>query len=317
MKTSVLALVIVVVGVIGVALFLVLPRQGATIPTEEAKIPTEAATIPTINIGATEYSFTIPETVPGGLVKLNFVNNGQEDHHAQMLRLNGGVTFEQFQRTFEEAMQAVPVEGDAAFYRIEEIAALAGGPPPTSPGNANEVIQNLEPGNYVLLCFLEDPEGIPHMAKGMIGQFIVTPGLAVMPSPPGAQATVELGDFAFVNVPDFAAGKTILQVTNSGSQPHEMIVLRLKGISADQLFEILSAPPPPPGEAPPPGRPPFEGPLPVESAGGIQAFMPGETAWTTLDLSQGEYVIVCFISSPLHDNAPHLTLGMFHAFTIN
>lgn len=306
MKTSVIAIVVVAVAVLGVAAFLVLPRPDATIPTE-------AATIPTVTIGGAEYSFTTPESFPGGLVRLNFVNNGQEDHHAQMLRLNDGVTFEQFLSTFEEVMQAVPVEGDAAFLRIEEIAVFAGGPPPTSPGQANEVVQDLRFGNYVLLCFLEDAEGIPHVANGMIAQFAVIAAPVEPAIPPRAQGTVELGDFAFVNVPEFAAGKTTLQVTNSGSQPHEMIVLRLRGISADQLLEILSAPPPPPGEAPPPPPP---GPPPFEFVGGIQAFMPGETTWITLDLSPGEYVVVCFIPSPLHEGAPHLALGMNHAFTI-
>ena len=304
MKTSVIAIVVVAVAVLGVAAFLVLPRPDATIPTE-------AATIPTVTIGGTEYSFTTPESFPGGLVRLNFVNSGEEMHHAQMLRLNNGVTFEQFQSTFQEVMQAVPIEGDAAFLRIEEIAAFAGGPPTTAPGRANEVVQDLEPGNYVVLCFVADPEGIPHVAKGMMAQFIVTAAPAEQPPPPRAQTTVEFGDFAFVNVPDFAGGKTTLEVINRGEQPHEMAVFRLVGISADQALEFLSAPPPPPEEAPPPG------PLPFEAAGGIQVIMPGETAWTTLDLSQGEYVIVCFVTSPLHEDAPHVALGMFHAFTVN
>lgn len=47
---------------------------------------------------------------------------------------------------------------------------------PVEPGNSLNLVftQALEPGRYVILCFLPDitdPEGTPHFFKGMLAEF--------------------------------------------------------------------------------------------------------------------------------------------------
>jgi hypothetical protein len=42
------------------------------------------------------------------------------------------------------------------------------------PDRANVVSFDFTPGNYVILCFVEDPEsGSPHFALGMLSEFTV------------------------------------------------------------------------------------------------------------------------------------------------
>ena len=49
-----------------------------------------------VTIEATDYAFNAPDIIPGGLVTLQLRNTGSEPHHAQLMRLNTGVTVDQF-----------------------------------------------------------------------------------------------------------------------------------------------------------------------------------------------------------------------------
>ncbi|MBI3953592.1 MAG: hypothetical protein HY330_03680 [Chloroflexi bacterium] len=269
-----------------------------------------AAAIPVVSVAAADFSFALPDTISGGLTRLQLKNTGKESHHAQFVRLNDGVTVQQFQSTLQGALQAAATEGPAALGRVFALVTFTGGPAPIGPGGTSEAVANLAAGQYLLLCFIPSPDGVPHLAKGMIKPLTVSAGPAKPPAEPSAKGTVSLGDFAFVGLPSLSSGKATLKVTNIGKEPHEMGVLRLKGVPAAQLKQMLTAPPPPAGAAPPAGPPPYE------DAGGLQAIMPGATAWATLDLKPGDYAVVCFVPSGANRGAPHVALGMFSSFTV-
>ena len=272
-------------------------------------IPREGPAIPTIAINAADYTFTAPDSISGGLVRLMLTNTGKEEHHAQLFRLNDGVTLQRFQSAAESAIKALPEKGEVVFLDILALGTLEGGPASIPPGETTESIVNLKPGQYVVVCFVTGADGVPHAGKGMVKPLTVTAPAAGQPTPPASQATITLVDYGFVNTPSLKAGKTVIQVTNDGKEPHEMAIVRLKGITAAEFQKIISAPPPPAGAAPPPGPPPFE------FAGGMQAISPEERAWTTLDLRSGDYVYVCFVPSA-KDGKPHAALGMFLPFTV-
>lgn len=264
--------------------------------------------IPTVAVTAADFSFSLPETIAGGLTRLQLTNSGQDSHHLQFVKLNQGVSQQQFQDTLQETLQAFPQEGEAALGRIFQIVAFAGGPSGIGPGGQSEAVVDLQAGDYVLLCFIAGADGIPHLAKGMVQPLTVTAPPSDRPTEPVALATVGLEDFAFTGVPaTLSEGTTTLKVTNQGQEPHEMTVLRLEGINAQQALEILTAPPG--GEAP-------SGPPPFKDAGGFQAIMPGQSGWATLDLQAGEYIVLCFVPSPANEFAPHLALGMITSITV-
>lgn len=257
----------------------------------------KAAAIPTVSIGAADYSFALPDSIPGGLTRLQLTNTGKEAHHAQFARLNDGVTLQQF-------LAALP-QGEAAAFPL---ITFQGGPGPIEPGKQAEAVVDLPIGQYVLLCFIPSPDGVPHLAKGMVRPLTVTAAPTKQPAKPAVKGTVDLQDFAFGALPsNMAVGKTGLAVVNKGKEPHELVVLKLKGVAAAQVVQALSAPP---GSARPPGPPPFEW------AGGSQVIMPGATGWATLDLTAGEYTLVCFIPSPANQGKRHMALGMFLPFSV-
>lgn len=262
---------------------------------------------PSVALTASDYAFSIADTVAGGFVNVSFTNSGAEDHHAQIIRLNDGVTREQFRETLAAAMQAVPTEGEGALMRIFEISTLAGGPGMLAPGRVVDVVADLAPGEYVLMCFVPGPDGVPHIVKDMMKFFTVAAPAATQQMPTPA-FTVNLADFAFSEVPAISAGRTTIEVQNSGPEPHEMTVLKLEGVTAEQLLQMMASPMPTDSA---------HGPPPFTSVGGVQGLMPGSKGWVTLDLTPGNYVLLCFIPSPANKGAPHLALGMVKEFTVN
>lgn len=267
--------------------------------------------IPVVSLTASDFAFAAPASVAGGLVRLSMTNSGKDNHHGQLLHLKPGVTQQQFQSTLQGALQAAQKEGEAALFRIFEVATLEGGVGAIAPGKQAQVIQNLAAGEYALVCFIPGADGIPHIAKGMVKALTVTAPPEKRPASPKADRAVELADFSFSGLPaSVKAGKATWSVTNKGKEPHEMNILRPKGISVNQLKQALTSPPPAPGSAP-------AGPPPFEIVGGANAIMPGGSLWATIDLPKGDYALVCFIPSPANQFAPHLALGMFQPLSIS
>jgi hypothetical protein len=66
-----------------------------------------AVQIPEITVKAADYSFEAPAQIEAGLVKVNLVNDSQEPHHAQIVRLNEGVTLEQFQTALQQGESSI------------------------------------------------------------------------------------------------------------------------------------------------------------------------------------------------------------------
>jgi uncharacterized cupredoxin-like copper-binding protein len=268
------------------AVILLLAACGPAVNSQAA----QTTQIPQITIKAADYSFEAPAQLEAGLVTINLVNDGQEPHHAQILRLNEGVSLEQFQAALQQGPEmALP------------LAVAAGGPGIVDPGLSSQVTLDLSPGQYLLLCFVPGHDGVPHLAKGMARPFEVVAAVdAVKAAAPKADATVKLLDFSFVLPPEIKAGPQVWQVVNEGPQPHEILLIKLaEGKSMGDFQAFMQAPH---------GAPPFA------NVGGFQAIHPGETGWLHLNLTPGEYVALCYI--PDEKGKPHIEHGMALPFTV-
>jgi hypothetical protein len=247
-----------------------------------------APAIPVIVIKAHDFLFEGLSKLEAGLVTFRLTNDGQEPHHAQLARLNDGVTMEQLQQALQESEQA-------AF----ALVTLAGGPGAIDPGQSTEVTVDLAPGQYVVLCFIPGADGVPHLAKGMIGAFEVS-GTKSAAAEPKADQTITLKDFTFDMPAEFKAGVHTWHMVNDGPQPHEIALIRLaEGKTLEDAGAWFAAP---------------SGPPPYTLVGGFQAFMAGATGWLTIDLKPGDYVALCGIPDPA-SGKPHMELGMLMPFT--
>jgi uncharacterized cupredoxin-like copper-binding protein len=141
------------------------------------------------------------------------------------------------------------------------------------------------------------------MAKGMVKPIEVIAASAEIGTltQPKADATVKLQDFSFIIPAEVKAGKQTWQIINEGTQPHEIMLIRLaegKTLADAQAFAQA-----------PHGQPPFS------SIGGFQGINPGSSGWLNLDLQPGDYVALCYIPDPASGHA-HMDLGMIMPFTV-
>jgi uncharacterized cupredoxin-like copper-binding protein len=246
------------------------------------------AEVPHVSVVARDYGYRMPAEIPAGMVRMTLRNEGPEPHHAQPARLREGVT----QERFNEELQRGP---EAAL----PLLSFPGGPSVIGPGGTQEVTLNLAAGEYVMLCFVESPDGAPHLAKGMIQPFRVTGSVAAA-EPPSTTSEATLRDFGFT-LSDDTSGTATVKVTNAGPQVHEMVIVKPEdGKTLADVRAFLQEP---------------QGPPPFAPAGGMQALDPGASGWLTLDLAPGTYIFLCNVPDPA-SGKPHTELGMIQAVTL-
>jgi hypothetical protein len=257
-----------------------------------AAFPVVRAATADVTIIGRDYAFDLPSTVPAGLVHLTFLNQGKEEHEAQLFLLKPGVTEAQLLKVLQEQG---PPSGPLP-------ATTAGGSNAIGPGQRQEVYLTLQPGTYEAVCFTSGADNVPHIAKGMYKSFTVT-GTAGTATPPTADGTVTMKDFAFGLPAVITQAKPLtLQVINNGPSEHEMALLKLlPGKTVQDAIAFAQAENP-------------TGPPPGDAAGGLAAIEPGATGWVTLNLAPGTYFVACFV--PDNSGKPHVADGMYTSFTV-
>ncbi len=264
---------------------LVLPLFAACAPAAEKVTP---AAMPEVEFHSSEYAFAGPDTVAPGWTTIKLVNDGSHDHHMILAQLDAGKTAQDMMTFFQENAAADP-----------QWVKWRGASNSVSPGNTNTSMVNLTPGNYVTLCFIPDSAGVPHMAHGMVKEFVVAgePGTAAAPT---ADAEIHTSEYKFT-MPAVSAGTHTFRFVNDGKETHEVEVLRLnEGATPEQVMAAFA-----PGSTTPP---------PVTSVGGPGALSPGLDDYWTVTLEPGQYVVVCFV--PAADGQPHIAKGMMQEWTI-
>lgn len=123
-------------------------------------------------VQATEYSFAnIPDEMAAGTTSFEFSNEGQEVHELILVRKNDGVT--------ETAQELLALPEDEAMSKV----TMLGSPAFASPGDSDYKVVELEPGEYIAVCFIPmgmtsddgpPPEGPPHFTQGMVAEITVT-----------------------------------------------------------------------------------------------------------------------------------------------
>jgi uncharacterized cupredoxin-like copper-binding protein len=218
------------------------------------------------------------------------VNEGAVLHHVQLVRLDSGKTFADMQAAMQKPNAAPPAW----------IVSI-GGPNGADPKSATNATVNLSPGNYAMLCFVDIPDKVPHLAKGMVRPLVVT-SAASGGTEPVADITVSLTDYAFtVKAGTLTGGKHVVKLSNDGAQDHELVIVRLHPGKTMQDLGAWAAK--------------FEGPPPANGVGGVSGVVKGGIAYFEADLTPGNYAMLCFIPDA-KDKKPHLDHGMVKEFTV-
>jgi LPXTG-motif cell wall-anchored protein len=250
------------------------------------------ASIPEIMIHGHEFAFSGPDQIEAGLVAITLMNDGHEPHQANIARLKDG-------KTMDDLATALKQSPGAAL----ALLGFVGGPNTVAPGASQRVVIGLDAGDYVLLCFVPSPDGVPHLAKGMIKPLkVVARAGQDAQAEPKADAEATLKDFMVMLPSAIKAGAQSWKVTNTGPESHELGLIKLaQGKTLDDFNAFIRQP---------------AGPPPFADVGGIGALAPGKSGWFDIDLQPGNYIALCFISSAAHGGKAHVELGMSTAFTI-
>jgi uncharacterized cupredoxin-like copper-binding protein len=273
--------------------------SSSTLPTVAAPATTANPNArPTLTVVAHDYSFSVPDgIVPAGYVDVTLQNQGKQDHQLQIVKL-GRSTFDEF--------KAAAIKTDIGAMKPSTV--FIGGPNNVAPGKSVTATVKLEAGLYVVACFIPGTDGKPHAAKGMLGEFQVAPANDSINTAPKSSATIILGDFSFT-VPAGFTGKGQVDISNQGTQVHEAALFKINpGKTLAQAKAFLLTPP---------GTPPPAGPPPFTEVTGTVGLSPLQHAWLDMDLTPGNYMLICFFPDPKKGGIPHALEGMVKGFTIS
>jgi hypothetical protein len=125
-------------------------------------------------------------------------------------------------------------------------------------------------------------------------------------SEPSARAPHDLivtaADFRFRAPRSVPAGLTRIRLKNDGPEFHHVQLVRLdQGHTVQEFMDRL-------------GKGDFSAPW-ATFVGGPEAPMPGRETEVTVELTEGQYVMICLISGP-PDHVPHVAKGMMLPLTV-
>lgn len=241
-----------------------------------------------ITVTITDNAFSMPDTLPSGRVAITYTNQGTQPHSAQIFELQPGVTMDQFGAAAAKFTAENPAPAD--FQSFFAMIKSGGGANTLAPGQSETVVNNLTPGNAVLV----DLGGPGDLVKPfqVVGPDVETPE-------PQANVNVTLVDDAFQMPSTVPAGMDTFKVTDGGKDVHEFALLSVGNHTLADVQAALQSPQPPDWAMP---------------AGGAGAMGPGETAWVTENIQPGNYVAICFVPDP-ETGMPHFLMGMIMLFT--
>lgn len=288
---------------IGLATLLVV-LAGACAPSDETQSTShdESDTQGVVEVIARGLTLEAPDEIPSGWTTFRFRNESPMTHFAVVERVPDGRGIESHQAevapVFQDGLDLL-LEGevDAALQRFgdlpswfEEIVFL-GGPGLTSPGQTSQATVYLEPGTYLLECYVKT-DGIFHSYNpnpsiyGMVHEFTVTDEMSEAPEP-NATLQIKISTAGGIEMEgNLIPGERTVAVHFADQTVHENFVghdVHLVSVTGDLDLERL--------EQWMDWRQPegLQTPAPALFLGGINEMPAGTTGYFTVTLEPGNY----------------------------
>jgi uncharacterized cupredoxin-like copper-binding protein len=267
------------------------PRRMSLLGVALAGLVVAFAKPNVITVNSHDFAFDVPQSIPAGLTTFRLLNKGKQAHHFSLIRVDSG-------KTAAEALQVLIKTGQGVRPRWMH---PVGGPNAISPGGEARTTLVLQPGTYLAFCEVPGPDPAPHFMKGMAREFTVPPPRRTE-SLPKADLTIKLTDFDFVFSRPLTKGRHVIAVTNTGAQPHMLVINRNPPGKGNKEFLDWAYDPK--------GKP-----APGEGAGGVTEIAPGATVVMERNFTPGRYGLFCF-TPDMKTGKPHFMLGMQKEITV-
>jgi hypothetical protein len=271
-------------------------KETPKVATADSTAATTAATTApnVVNITASEYKFEMPDQIPAGLTKFVLNDAGKEIHHASIIKLDSGKTYDDF----VNAVKAMKPGTAPAGWVVPE-----GGPNAVAPQGSTSITTVMDPGNYAIVCWVPDAKGIPHLMSGMGKALTVTPNATANTTEPASDVTLTLKDYQFDLSTPLTAGKHTIKIETAPGQPHELTLFMLMpGKKASDVTKFIETG--------------MKGPPPAMPLGGVAGVASGHPSFFDVDLKPGNYALICFLEDA-KDGKPHYMHGMTQEITIS
>ena len=245
----------------------------------------------TVVFVAHDYGFRGPDQIPAGLTTVRIANEGQDLHHIQFLKLLQGKSAAEFRAA---------IAADSS--RLPSWVEYAGGPNANLPGSRASATMNLTEGDYVMMCWIPDKNGVPHVALGMQKALFVRGGKPNKVSQPKPSLVVKQIDYQFALSQRVQPGLQTIEVQNHGTQPHELVVVKLSpGATVKDAIASF--------------EPGASGPPKGQLVNGITGIERGRRIYFTGEFEPGSYGLICFVPDAV-SGRPHFLHGMTAEFTV-
>ncbi len=265
-----------------------------------------------VDVTARGLAFEAPDRVESGWTTFRLHNESPLIHFAVLERLPQGIGIEDVHRAsapiFQEGMNLLN-EGqpEAAHEKFGELPewfsdiVFMSGPGLISPGRTAETTVYLEPGTYLLECYVKT-DGVFHSfsesdsAYGMIHQLTVTEDSSTAREP-NATITITLSSVRGLEVEgEPAIGPNTVAVHFEDQTTHENFVghdVHLARLDQGTALDVLA------GWMDWTRANGLETPAPAEFLGGTHEMPAGGIAYFTVNLEPGRYAWIAEVSNPV------------------
>ena len=188
-----------------------------------------------IRVTTKSMEFYAPDTIPSGWNTFVYENRSTEPHFILLDKYPEGITIENTMKevapAFEEGMSLI-MEGKmeesmAAFGKLPEWftqVVFSGGTGLISPGKTAVTTVKLDPGYYIMECYVRMPDGAFHTSMGMAKELIVKADDSGM-MPPEYNMQIDIrGQSGISWNGQPKAGKTVFRVEFVDQMVHENFV---------------------------------------------------------------------------------------------
>ncbi len=255
-----------------------------------------------VELRAVGLEFEGPDEAPSGWTTIRLINDSQMEHFAVFARYPEGRGVDDHQNlvapNFQEGMdllnEGLVDSAMAAFGRLPDWygeVVFFGGPGLVSPGRTTQVTVDLQPGTYVVECYVKTG-GIFHSYNPVEGEYGMVHEITVLDEANGRPApdadiemTISSTDGTSVD-DEVTAGRHTVAVQFADQAPHENFVghdVHLVRLYPDQDMSELTTWMDWTQAAG------LETPAPAEFIGGTNEMPAGTTANVTVDLEPGRY----------------------------
>lgn len=252
-----------------------------------------------------------PESIPSGWTTMRFHNRSGATHFVLVQDLPDGKTVDdsraEIYPVFQDAMDLInagdPDAGFAEFARLPEWASdvvYTGGPGFAGPGEVVETTLYLEPGVYMLECYVKTGGVFHDMSTGLV----VTDETTKAPEPDADVEITVSSENGFEIVGEPRPGRLTFavhfedQTTHGNVLGHDVHLARVgPDTDLDELATWMN------------WIVGLETPAPAQFLGGTHDMPAGSTAYFTVQLTPGEYVLIAEVDDPAGK-------GMLETFTV-